>query len=85
MPRCVISVTVGARCAALRRPLGNLLAFAALLLAAAAADSLPAAHAQTTVQTIARVKSAVVAVGTFQRTRSPPFRFLGTGFAVGDG
>ena len=35
--------------------------------------------------TIARVKSAVVAVGTFQRTRAPPFQFRGTGFAVGDG
>ena len=36
-------------------------------------------------QTIQRVKASVVAVGTFQRTRSPAFRFLGTGFAVGDG
>jgi S1-C subfamily serine protease len=36
-------------------------------------------------RTIERVKGSVVAVGTFQRTRSPPFRFLGTGFAVGDG
>jgi serine protease Do len=36
-------------------------------------------------QTIQRVKGSVVAVGTFQRTRSPAFRFLGTGFAVGDG
>ena len=35
--------------------------------------------------TIARVKQSIVAVGTFQRTRAPPFRFLGTGFAVGDG
>ena len=36
-------------------------------------------------QTIQRVKGSVVAVGTFQRTRAPAFRFLGTGFAVGDG
>jgi S1-C subfamily serine protease len=35
--------------------------------------------------TIARVKRSVVAVGTFDRTRSPAFKFLGTGFAVGDG
>ena len=35
--------------------------------------------------TIQRVKPSVVAVGTFERTRSPAFRFLGTGFAVGDG
>lgn len=36
-------------------------------------------------RTIERVKASVVAVGSFQRTRSPSFRFLGTGFAVGDG
>ena len=36
-------------------------------------------------ETIARVKLSIVAVGTFQRTRSPAFQFLGTGFAVGDG
>jgi serine protease Do len=35
--------------------------------------------------TIARVKSSVVAVGTYDRTRTPQFQFLGTGFAVGDG
>lgn len=37
------------------------------------------------VTTIPRIKPSVVAVGTFQRTRSPAFRFLGTGFAVGNG
>jgi S1-C subfamily serine protease len=36
-------------------------------------------------RTIERVRSSVVAVGTFERTRTPPFRFLGTGFAVADG
>lgn len=35
--------------------------------------------------TIERVKSSIVAVGTFQPTRQPQYRFLGTGFAVGDG
>lgn len=35
--------------------------------------------------TLARVKASVVAVGTFQRTRAPPFQFRGTGFAVTDG
>ncbi len=35
--------------------------------------------------TIERVKGSVVAVGTFARTRTPPFQFLGTGFAVEDG
>ena len=37
------------------------------------------------VDAIERVKPAVVAVGTFQKTRSPSFEFRGTGFAVGDG
>lgn len=35
--------------------------------------------------TIHAVKPSVVAVGTFQKARSPQFNFLGTGFAVGDG
>jgi S1-C subfamily serine protease len=34
---------------------------------------------------IERVKAAIVAVGTFQRTRSPAFQFRGSGFAVADG
>jgi S1-C subfamily serine protease len=37
------------------------------------------------VATIGRVKASVVAVGTFVRTRTPQFQFLGTGFAVDDG
>src|SRR5436190_19242961 len=35
--------------------------------------------------TIDRVRGSVVAIGTLERTRSPQFQFLGTGFAVGDG
>ena len=35
--------------------------------------------------TIDRVRSSVVAIGTLERTRTPQFQFLGTGFAVGDG
>ncbi|QSA95517.1 serine protease [Methylococcus sp. EFPC2] len=41
------------------------------------ADELP--------DTVARSKPSVVGVGTFQKTRSPPVNFAGTGFAVGDG
>jgi len=37
------------------------------------------------IEAIQRVRPSVVAVGTFQKTRSPPFVFRGTGFAVGDG
>jgi S1-C subfamily serine protease len=36
-------------------------------------------------EVVVRVKPGVVAVGTFQRTRSPQFVFRGTGFVVGDG
>jgi serine protease Do len=35
--------------------------------------------------TIGKVKASIVAIGTYERTRSPAFQFLGTGFAVGDG
>lgn len=48
-----------------------------LLVALPLAAALPEA--------IERVKPSVVAVGTFQKTRSPPFVFRGSGFAVGDG
>ncbi len=37
------------------------------------------------VTAIERVKPSIVAVGTFERLRNPEFRFIGTGFAVGDG
>lgn len=35
--------------------------------------------------TIETVKRSIVGIGTFQRTRTPQFQFLGTGFVVGDG
>ena len=34
---------------------------------------------------IQRIKPAIVAVGSYDRTRSPAFNMRGTGFAVGDG
>ena len=55
-----------------------------LLVALVFAAVGPPAPAQSA-DTIARVKSSVVAVGTVQKLRSPQFQFLGTGFAVGDG
>jgi S1-C subfamily serine protease len=61
----------------------SLVALGAIVALLAAA--VPAAHAAEAADTIARVKRSVVAVGTFQRTRSPSFQFRGTGFAVGDG
>lgn len=57
---------------------------ARLFVLAALCLAVPA-FAADPVDTIARVKRSVVAVGTFERSRSPPFTFRGTGFAVGDG
>ena len=37
------------------------------------------------VQTIAKIKPAVVGVGTYMKTRSPAFQLMGTGFVVADG
>ena len=54
-----------------------------LLCALALAAAMPAWSGA--IETIQRVKGSVVAVGTFERTRSPQFQFLGTGFAVDDG
>jgi serine protease Do len=34
---------------------------------------------------IVRVKASILAIGTFQATRAPQFRYRGTGFVVGDG
>jgi len=47
--------------------------------------ALPAAARADQTDTIARVKPSVVVVGTYQATRNPRFRFLATGFAVGNG
>ena len=61
------------------------LAGAALRMLALAALVPVAAQAADRIDTIARVKRSVVAVGTFDRSRSPAFVFHGTGFVVGDG
>ncbi len=47
------------------------------LLGTVRASSLP--------ETVAQVKPSIVAIGTYQRTRSPAAIFRGTGFIVGDG
>jgi S1-C subfamily serine protease len=56
----------------------------ACLITLALCVALPV-QAQDMVDVIKRVKPAVVAIGTFQQTRSPSADFRGTGFAVGDG
>jgi len=55
------------------------------VLAAALLCLVVPAQGADRLDTIARVKPSVVAVGTFDRNRSPAFVFRGTGFAVGDG
>jgi S1-C subfamily serine protease len=63
--------------------LSSMLAVAALTIAA---TLLPAGAARADrIATIERIRASVVAIGTLQRTRTPQFQFLGTGFAVGDG
>ena len=57
--------------------------FAALSAAAALSTATTADNAAP--GTIERVKRSIVAVGSFQPTRSPAFSFSGTGFAVGNG
>ena len=66
-----------------RQPLRRRAGAAALSLAAALAG--PAGADDGAPATIARVKSSVVAVGTFERLRNPQFSFAGTGFVVGAG
>lgn len=48
---------------------------------AACAQSQP----QSLEQVIARVKPAIVGIGSHQKTRTPAVQFIGTGFATGDG
>lgn len=58
---------------------------AGVAVAAALTLASPAAAVDPAVATIERVRNSVVAVGTFERTRTPQFQFRGSGFAVGDG
>jgi len=69
---------------ALRPGRGLLRALAALALLAVLAVTGRAVMAQGAAS-IPRVKLSIVAIGTFQATRAPQFRFAGTGFVVGDG
>jgi serine protease Do len=49
-----------------------------------ASTGIPLAHAAF-IDAVERIKPSVVAVGTYQKTRSPGFAFRASGFAVGDG
>ena len=58
----------------------------ALLAAAAAALAvLPGARAAELRDTVATVKRSVVAIGSYQPTRTPPIVYSGTGWITGDG
>ena len=57
----------------------------AVLVSGAFAGVVPLGASGQAPTGIARVKPSVVAIGTFQATRVPQFRFRGTGFVVGDG
>jgi serine protease Do len=57
----------------------------AIVVLALVALPMPRAIAASLEDTIARIKPSIMAVGTYQATRSPPFEFRGTGFVVGDG
>jgi S1-C subfamily serine protease len=64
----------------------NFAAWLALVLGAVLSLGLSTtAEAQNLPDTIEKIKPAIVAIGTFQRTRRPPSVFRGTGFAIHDG
>jgi serine protease Do len=52
---------------------------------AAALEGMPGVSAAQPAPGIERVRPSIVAIGTYQATRVPQCRFLGTGFFVGDG
>ena len=63
----------------LLKPLGAFAVGVCLIMAAGvtAAADLP--------DTVVKIKPSILGVGTFQTTRVPPIKLLGTGFVVGDG
>lgn len=69
----------------MRRLRGARRCVVALLLALGGTAMGVPARAEGTLATIERVKRSIVAIGTFERTRSPQFSFRGTGFVVEDG
>ncbi len=54
-------------------------------LGIAMAAAMPSLARAGLVDVLPRIKPSIVAVGTYQRTRSPAFQFRGTGFAIGNG
>jgi serine protease Do len=56
-------------------------AFALVLIAGSSSS----ARAQSLADMIDRIRPSIVAVGTVEPSRNPPFQFRGTGFVIGDG
>ncbi len=62
-----------------------MLARLGIATAAALCVAATSAAGDSATATIDRVKASIVAIGTYEPARTPPFEFRGTGFAVGDG
>lgn len=57
----------------------------AALLGISLLFSAPASNAAGLPNTIAAVKPSIIGIGSYEKTRSPALRIVGTGFVVGDG
>jgi len=77
-------VDAGLAVTTVARLLSGLCAAAVALLGVLPAAAIAQATDRS-VETVEKVKPSIVAVGTYQPTRSPQFAFRGTGFVVGDG
>jgi len=69
----------------MRFPVAILKSLPALALALPLCLPAGSATGQDAQATIERVKQSIVPIGTYERTRTPPFAFRGTAFVVGDG
>lgn len=65
-------------------PLARAIALGTALSGWALGPCAPASAAELA-DTLAKVKPSIVGIGTYQRTRTPPALFRGTGFVVGNG
>ena len=81
----MIRASAASPAAVLLRGLTRLRTALAVVALAASGLAAPSAGAASLEDSIARVKPSIMAVGTWQATRSPQFEFRGTGFVVGDG
>lgn len=64
---------------------GKVAFLAAVVMLLCSTGAMVGVQAATLEKTIAAVKPSIVGVGSYQKTRSPPIRFVGTGWIAGDG